>query len=163
MRLSFCLVAGFALAACQAAPPPSPRDGPLSHVVPAPVVVEAMAVELSGAQIARPDWEKGSAVQLEVALLEWLARSGTQITRGAPGDLGAVLVRAEAILPEAAAASSLPTASGPPHWSLGSLPHAGETALVVVHRASLTSSGYRITEIGLGLAFANPLMPDPGD
>lgn len=163
MRFSFCLVAGFAVAACQAAPPPSPGGGPLSHLVLAPVAVEAVAVELSGVQIARPDWEQASAIHLEAALLEELAGSGTQVARGAPGDFGAVLVLAEAVLPEASAASTLPTASGPAHWSLGPLPHAGETALVVVHRAFHTTSGHRIAEIGLGLAFANPLMPDRGD
>lgn len=163
MRLIFCLIAGFAVAACQSAPPPVPKSGPLQKVVLAPVTVEALAKELSGAQIARPDWEQAASDQMTDALLGALARSGTKVTMGAPADFEAALARAEAVLPEATATETIPTATGPGHWSLGGLPHSGDTALIVVHKTLRTTAGHQLAEIGLGLAFANPLMPERGD
>lgn len=160
----FCLsIAGFALAACQTAPGPAVKAaGPIERVVLAPISVKAISVELSGAEKARPEWEQADTQRLHDALVTALQGNGTKTAIGTPTDFAKAVILAEVVLPEATAANRLPTANGSGHWTLGPLPHAGDSTLFVVHQTARTTAGHQLAEIGLGLAFANPLLPDRG-
>jgi hypothetical protein len=158
-------IAGFALAACQATPTTvSPPGNPgKAALILLPVQAEAVSIQVSGAAQPRPDWETQIARELTLALGQALSNRGIQVlqpgavTASVPGPL------LKQVLPAASRRPRLPTAQSPGHWSLAPLTLGDETVLLVFQEFAPTSWGHKVAEVGLGLAFATPVLPNRGE
>ncbi|MEM9738603.1 MAG: hypothetical protein AAF829_01950 [Pseudomonadota bacterium] len=163
MRIFLIFLAGFGLWACKSAPKETPAPSVLDHVVLTPVRAEAVIVKLSGDEFSRRDWQESIETNLTDALEAVFSRAGTTVERAAAQDFDTLLTRAEVVLPQALRGGEIPLAGGIDHWSLGATPYREQTVLVVTHSSSKATTGHQLAEIGLGLAFANPLIPGQGE
>ncbi|MEO0816194.1 MAG: hypothetical protein AAFX86_02695 [Pseudomonadota bacterium] len=163
MRWIFLVLAGFGLVACQSQPQPVAPPSISTSIVVLPVQAKAGSIKLSGEYAPRGDWESAIEDHLTSALIDALKALGIGVSAPSLAVPKEVSLRAEMVLPQANAFRELPTADSADEWSVGALPLSDQIVLLTVHETELKTGGHQIAQIGLGLSFANPRLPERGD
>jgi len=161
MSRFFLFLSGFALAACQTVAEPAGTQSQVGELALLPTLAQVERVKLSGAVERLNKSEREAADALDLALADVLRERGVVVdasTIANPIRSGL----AELVLPTAARSRELPTAADVGHWRLIPTSTDADMSLIVVHHSRATTSGHKMAEVGLSLAFAAPSLPGSG-